>query len=111
MVIQDVLKERGISQVFVAEKLNRTPKSFSDMLVKNQTFDVFDLKKISEVVGYNFFDSDIIKPKLDNSSNANHSPKEKRVKISVTLEVDDESAEKVILEKIFDKPTVKKLLG
>ena len=104
--IKRVIKEKGLTYGHVSKKIGVSEKTLSDWLGKNTTMDVYDLKKISEAVDYNFFSHLELKITSDDAIT-----KTKKAKVLITLEVEDGEIEKDILLKLLDKPTVKKILG
>ncbi|MEA3426551.1 MAG: helix-turn-helix transcriptional regulator [Bacteroidota bacterium] len=106
--IKEVIKERGYTQKFVADQVKKTEKQLSDILTKNTSIDVFDVRDISKVLKYNFFTLPMFsgQEKIDT-----YKPNRRKARISVTIDVEDEVAEKEILSQILDKTTVKRLIG
>lgn len=105
------MKDKGLSQKWVAGELRKTEKQLSDILTKNSSIDVFDVKQIGILLNYNFFTTPVILDGFVNEEVERYIIKRKKVKVSFVLEVDDDSMERRILEDFFDKPTAKKLLG
>ncbi|MBS1579108.1 MAG: helix-turn-helix transcriptional regulator [Bacteroidetes bacterium] len=102
--IKNYLKENGIKQGSVAKKVGVSERNISDWLGKNETMDVLNLAKICEACNYNFFQH-VFYVKSDNNS------KQKKAKVSVLIEVENEYMERQVLETVLDKFTAKKLIG
>ncbi|MDP1763051.1 MAG: helix-turn-helix domain-containing protein [Sediminibacterium sp.] len=103
--ILSLIKERKINATQLALDLNINKNYFTD-LKKKKTFSITELSILSESFNYNLFD--LIEHRLtEKKSNIS----DKKAKVSIVIEVDNESEERKILEMVLDRPTVKKLLG
>lgn len=103
-LIKEHLKTNGISQKTIAQRAGATERNVSDWLGKNVTMDVFTLAKICEACNYNFFDHLYSQKQVE-------VVRDKKARVSVTIEVDNDFMERKVLETVLDKFTAKKLLG
>jgi DNA-binding Xre family transcriptional regulator len=103
--ILSLIRERKINATQLALDLNINKNYFTD-LKKKKTFSITELSLLSESFNYNLFD--LIEHKFtDKKSQIS----DKKARVSIVIEVDNESEERKILEMVLDKPTVKKLMG
>lgn len=96
----------GKNQIDLTQILGIQKNFFGD-LKKKKTFTINELVAFSEYFDFDFFS--LIELKL--KTQLPPVKRERKAKITVTLEVENESQERIILETILDKQAVKKLLG
>lgn len=102
--IKNYLKENDIKQSAIAKKIGVSDRNISDWLGKNETIDAFNLAKICEACNYNFFQHLFYVKEINNKI-------QKKAKVSIIIEVDNEYMERQVLETVLDKFTAKKLIG
>ncbi len=91
----------------ITEKLGINKNYFSD-LSKKKNFTITELVLLSEEFGYDFFKHvHGLNTKLNDTISK---IEDKKTRISVVIEVNDTSKERIILEQIMDKQSVKRIL-
>jgi hypothetical protein len=109
VLIDSIIKrvEDGkFNKAALASKMGKSPSYFTD-LANRKTITVDELMSLSEHLNQNFFDL-IQVPGIEKKEVVTA---KKKIKVSVVIEVDEDSKERQVLESIFDQRTVKKLIG
>lgn len=104
--LKELVKDRN--RTAFALKLNINKNYFTD-LAKKKTFTITELQMFSEELNYNFFS--LIETKTTLNTELKPEKKRKSTRVAITIEVEDEEKERIILESAFDKITAKKLIG
>lgn len=93
----------------LALSLGKSPSFFVDFKSR-KTITIDDLINLSMAMNYNFFDH-ITVPGFEKKEHPVESKPPKKAKVSVVIEIENESEERKVLESILDRNSVKKLLG
>ena len=95
------------NKLAITEKLGINKNYFSD-LSKKKNFTITELVLLSEEFGYDFFKH--IHGLKSQISDSLFQMEEKKTRISVVIEVNDTTKERIILEQIMDKQSAKRIL-
>lgn len=103
------IEQGKINKRKLAMSLGKSPSFFVDFKSR-KTITIDDLVNLSMAMNYNFFDH-ITVPGFEKKETQQQLKATKKAKVSVIIEIENESEERKVLESILDRNSVKKLLG